>query len=175
MSEEPSDYLLFVVQNANFEPRSMLLPAKEFLELHQESWNQMREACANATFENLFVDHLLWKDVTDWETHSQECWSLMASYLEEVYDWGTEASHDPADNAWIKKSLYKICQGFNVVKEYCKAQKLSSWKGQPIRIIDSILILEKRASKHWSPPAFETVQDLQKFYIFRETNKRINL
>ena len=106
------------------------------------------------------------------ESLLEEIWSRFANYLEEVYDWGIEASHESADNSWIKKSLSRICKGFNAVTDYCKAQKLTTWQGKAIRIVDSILILEDRNSKPWSPPPLETTKDLQNFYTLRrESNK----
>lgn len=171
MSQEPTDYLLFVAQCANFQSRSMLIPAKEFFAEHKREWQLMRESCVSETLDGQYVDHLLWR-IVDWKgalgAPQRTDWNAIVVKLETAME-GDELDISPWDPLWSQKAKRNVISGLDNVDIYCRAQKLTEWQGKPIRIVDSILILEQnrreQVTSKWERPPFSTVDECLEDYV----------
>lgn len=143
-----TEYILYLGQEGNFQTRSMLIPAKEFLESRSDTYDLLKKySSKNYKFvidgvdhivDNLLVINYIYKDgigKADQTEYNQICHQL-TSYAD-----GMDNDHyfDMRDKIWYDNAIINLCSGFNHIKNYhqCKAELMAKYK-----IIDSFLVLE---------------------------------
>jgi hypothetical protein len=154
MSFTDNDYILYISQCANFQTRSMLIPARKFMSVPKRK-NDYETLKKNSvtnykfTIDNIdcVVDNLLIiKLIPDGEssfrverTEYSEICSDLLSYAE-----GMDGYFDKDDEIWYGDALINFCQGFNHIKNYGKYKNATDINGKDVNIIDSFLVLEMR-------------------------------
>lgn len=167
-----TDYILFLGQQGNFQTRSMLIPAKEFLEARNEDYQLLKKSSKKFTFiidnikhevDNLLLQNIVWNgNYGTSETHqySDICHKLTC-YADGLDD---DQYYDLKDKEWYDKTPTNLCGGFNHIKNYTELKNLKKHKDQNINIIDSFLVLELR-NGILEMPSCDTVEEMyNKFY-----------
>jgi len=165
-----TDYILFVAQECNFQTRSILIPANEFLKVRQEDYDLLKKYVTSYTFiideKEYRVDNLLLQNIK-WEgryghheghPYSQLCSTLM--WYADSADFGQY--NDLKDIKWADNTICNLCRGFSHIKNYDQLRNMTEYDGKKINIIDSFLVLELR-NGILEMPAFETTKELDMF------------
>ncbi|QKF94210.1 hypothetical protein QKU48_gp0752 [Fadolivirus algeromassiliense] len=168
-----NDYILFIGQEANFQSRSMLIPAKEFIEARKEDYEMLKKTSAkNYVFQfdgmdhqidNLLLQNYIWEDnmgKQEIREYTQVC-NQLTHYADGMDD---NCYFDMKDKIWYDKAICNICSGFNHIKNYTKAKNMTMYKKKPINIVDSFLFIELR-NGILEMPSCDTVEEMfQKYY-----------
>jgi hypothetical protein len=156
------EYILFVIQDANFYSRCILVPKDKFLETRNEEYNILLEhSHKNVEIEGVSIKNLLIEEFTrkgNVGTLKVENWSSFIDNLRNYSEWGLEFCSLKDEN-WVKDSLTNLKSGFNHVKTYQNNVNLKKYKKKPINIVDSFLVLES-ANGEIFKPAFDTNEEM---------------
>jgi hypothetical protein len=153
------DYILFVLQEGNFQSRSMIVPTKAFLEARQEEYNILKQYSVKTTVgisdkEFTVVDNLIVQPIvfdgnigTPKKKPFTDFYHQLLGYADGL-DEGCYYSTKDAN--WYDDAIIQLCQGFNHVENYLKCKYMTEKSGTCINITDSFLFLEKnfRKKKH---------------------------
>jgi len=149
-----NEYYLFCGQLGNFQTRSILIPHKLLPENRKKEWDMIKSYKKNNTqIENLVVVNLIVDyenkkikkvgfDPNDTELH-RLC-DVFMLYAE--YSANDEFTND-GDEEWHTYSYGNLCDGSDHVKNYLDLLKLTEFNNKPIKIVDSILMLESNNKK----------------------------
>jgi hypothetical protein len=155
------EYILYVGQEANFQSRCMLIPAKEFIRDRPDIYNKLKErSIKNHTIEDCLIDNLL---LQNYDVEGSRCTPEIKDYSE--YCW--KLTHyadgldciDEIDKEWYDKSILLLGSlGFNHIKNYTKIKNMKQYN-----IIDGFLVLETRDGK-LERPDVDTVEEMYAKY-----------
>lgn len=195
------EYLLFIFQEGNFQSRSALIPAEPFLKLHKADWDLLKSHSREEMLDGHLVPNVLWEEI-QWEGRSGR--PVQAPFSNALYDLQGGVQGYPRteeDLTWcqygnwveglfedeeeektrVEAEIYTdFCGGFDHVENFLEALKMTSIDSKPIRIVDSLLVLERNLGRHgqqredYQPPLFKTVDQLLDFFVqrdIREANK----
>ena len=172
------DYILFLCQEANFQTRSILIPAKEFIDARKDEYEMLlSQSKKNISIiindkehiiDNLLIRNIIWKDGLgrpEIKPYTQFCGILCQ------YAYGLNANQyiDLRDKPWYDKSKINLCKGFNHVLNYTKCSKLASNK---INIINGFLVLQAEDGYFYKQP-FDTEEEYDAFYESEEYRNMI--
>jgi len=170
----PNDYILFLGQEANFQTRSMLIPAKEFMEVRAEDYKLLKESAEkNYKFiidgEEYVIDNILFQNYKEQgkgcfsqeqHEHSKVCNDLLRYADGMDDDWYC----DMKDKVWYDKvPKTMLCNGFNHIKNYKFCKNITKIKGKDINIVDGFLVLEVTEGILKMPPC-DTVEEMYEMF-----------
>ena len=151
-------YLLFIIQDANFQSRSLLVPYNKFLQIRQEDYQILLKHSRAIKFvdnskksydiPNVLFQMIGWNG--NYGKNIQEEWSDPINKLRMISDWGINDGigyKSKDDELWLSKSYSEFCRGFNHVKNYDDCSKMTDIEGNNIQIVDGFLVLEKDNTK----------------------------
>ncbi len=195
------EYLLFIFQEANFQSRSALIPAEPFLKLHQADWDLLKSYSREELLDGHIVPNVLWEEI-QWEgNRGSPVQTPFSNALHDLQGGVQGYPRTEEDLTWcrygdwieglvgdkeqeitrVQAEIYTdFCGGFDHVETFLEALKMTSIDSKPIRIVDSLLVLERNLGLHgqqhegYQPPPFKTVEQLLDFYVqndIKETNK----
>ena len=165
-----AEYILFLGQECNFQTRSILVPAKEFLQVRGDDYDILKKHSFPHNFEedgNTYpIQNLIIQNFSPMEA-SSNCFSLdqteyssICSNMTHYADMGDEQGFSKlGDDLWLKDSITNICGGFNHFKNYDYCMKLTKVKEKEINIIDGFLFLASHDGKIDFCP-FDTVEEM---------------
>lgn len=164
-----NDFILFVGQEANFQTRSMLVPAKEFLQVRQNDYNILKtNAIKCVPFkmkEEIVLVNQLLKLNFIWENkgriHEKTDYSQICDDILFYCDRGEEDMYiTESDLLWLNRSVMEVCNGgFNHILNYISLQNKLTTNNSKISLYDSFLILETDNGRFCHAP-FDTVEEL---------------
>lgn len=167
-----NDYILFIGQEANFQSRSMLIPAKEFIEARKDDYELMKRSSAkNYVFridgndhhvENLLLNNIIWEGnmgKQEIKEYTQIC-NFLTHYADGMDE---DCYFDLKDKPWYDKAKTNICRNFNHIKNYTKCKNMKTYNNEPINIVDSFLFMELQDGI-LVMPSCDTVEEMYKKY-----------
>src|SRR5688572_20180772 len=137
------DYILFVGQEANFQSRSMLIPAEEFLKVRNDDYLLLKRCSIkdriftingiNHKIDNLLIQNVIWSgNRGSYEKHE---YTTIVGQLTQYADGMEEDCYfDMKDKEWYDNAMCNLCRGFNHVKNYTKLKNSTKYN-----IVDSFL------------------------------------
>mgnify|MGYP000160846231 CR=1 FL=1 len=147
-----TDYILFVLQEGNFQSRSMLVPAESFLKVREEEYKMLKDFSVKTAakilgdeyvvIDNLIIQKIIFNNnIGSYEKkpYTSFCSNLM-TYADGLSD---DCYLDMKDQEWYDNSVINLCEGFEHVRNYVECKNLNVIDEENINIIDSFLILEK--------------------------------
>ena len=170
---EPKKYILFYSQEANFQTRSILVPYDLIMKCEQrvKDLDILRDnALRDVSFDNgkYIVDQLLIQNIT-WngnigrpdDNPFVDIVSEIMSYVDREID---EFRH-LYNEQWAREKICHVAsKGFNHVANYCNFRKRTTYKGNPIEIVEGFLILESQNGKVSMPPINTVEEKYAKYY-----------
>jgi hypothetical protein len=163
-----TDYILFVGQEANFQSRSILIPAQDFIEVRREDYELLKKSSIkNYTFnikgKSFVIDNLLIQNYNfegNIGHQEQKEYTDICNKLTHYAD-GLDEDHyfDLKDKTWYDASICGICRGFNDIENYSIWKNATKYEDKEINIIDSFLCLELTNGK-LNLPIFDTVEEM---------------
>lgn len=151
MTFKLNDYILFVSSDANFQTKSMIVPAREFMEIRSDHIEILRKyaydvTCTNSKKEQINVHNFLKRELipcsdnnNGWTTRQTE-WSPVWT---DIMKWmNGDKRIELIDQVWWKKTKVQLAKGKNHVQNWNRLNKMTSYQGKSIRIIESFLSLE---------------------------------
>lgn len=151
-----TDYILFVLQESNFQSRSMIVPKKLFLEVRQNDYDILKQYSVKTTAsinkkEFIVVDNLIIQPII-FDKQSRfpkkkpftDLYYQLLGYANGIKE---ECYYNTKDLNWYEDSIIQLCQGFNHVENYLKCKYMTEAACANINIIDSFLFLEKTLKK----------------------------
>lgn len=167
-----NDYILYMGQEANFQTRSMLIPAKKFLSVPKRKDDyEVLKKCSikNYKFDidkktyvikNLLTFNLVEVDKNMFKYEQTEYSKICGELLH--YADGSDYCFYEEDEVWYGHTIGNFCGGgFNHIKNYDKFKTATKIKDHDINIIDSFLVLETHDKQIELPP-FDTVDEMMK-------------
>lgn len=151
-----TDYILFVLQEANFQSRSMIVPTKLFLKARQDDYNILKQYSVKTTAginDNEFtvVDNLIIQPIvydgncgTPKKKPFTEFYHQLLGYADGLEE---DCYYNTKDTEWYDNAIIQLCQGFNHVENYLKCKYMTEKAGAYVNITDSFLFLEKNLKK----------------------------
>lgn len=154
-----TDYILFVLQEGNFQSRSMIVPTQLFLKVRQEEYNTLKQYSVKTTAgindkEFTVVDNLIIQPIvfdgnigTPKKKPFTDFYHQLLGYADGM-DEG--CYYDTKDKEWYDDAIIQLCQGFNHVENYLKCKYMTEKAGEYVNITESFLFLEKnlKSKKH---------------------------
>lgn len=168
----PTDYILIIGQQGNFQTRSMLVPAKEFMEARKDDYDLLKQFSIK---DHIFVldniehkiDNLLYINYIFKEHFGKIQKTEYTTICGVLTDYADGLDYDCyfklEDKPWYDNTITNICKNFCHIKNYTECKKITNYKGKLINIIDSFLFLELR-NDNLEMPSFETTDELDQFY-----------
>lgn len=158
MSEEnqETEYILFVGQYGNFESRTMLIPAKNFLHVRFEDYQLLKKWAVQKTFtknneqitvENFLLDsYVLSDDKNVGSIRTQEIREYTSLCNDLV--WYAEGQKNCyarlVDMNWYDVLLCNLTKSFDNLQNLLDLSQLKYFNGKKIKIIESFLFMEAR-------------------------------
>ena len=145
-------YILFVAQEGNFIPRSMLIPVDEFLTVpkRESDFEFLKKHVTSKTFEKgsqqCIVDNLLQENYIEKEEHGKQedtPINQIISDLKTYAEYGSEHGYSLIeDKEWVDKIIPIDCESFSIIDHYIDCKAITKYKGKDIEIMHSFLVLE---------------------------------
>lgn len=166
-----NDYILFIGQESNFQSRSMLIPACEFMKVRGDDYLLLKTSSVAKTFTidgvEYIVNNLLLQNVT-WQgnsgTHDNHPFTKICSQLVNYANGMDEEYYcDLKDKKWYDLAITNFCNGFNHIKNHTLWKTKTMYKNKPINIVDSFLYLTMDDYK-LSLPICDTVEEMLHMY-----------
>jgi hypothetical protein len=144
------EYILYMGQQANFQTRSMLIPAPEFLSVRSDYYDLLKQNSVKNhqvmidgkynTIDNILIQNYIWEG--NMGTAEQRDYTEICGKMSDYADGGLEDDcyFDLKDKQWYDTAQTNLCSGFNHVKNYVKCKELLTKQG--FNIIDGFLVLE---------------------------------
>lgn len=157
-----TDYILFILQDANFQTRSMLVPKKEFLEVRQADFDILKRNAITVDLpdgqkiDNLLIQNFIWEnnlgipEEYEWSAAAVDLLMYASEFLH---------NYECNDDVWYKKSFFDFCDGFNDLQNYLRAKKITELRDKQINVTDSFLILESDNGQMEHKP-YDTVEEM---------------
>lgn len=151
-----TDYILFVLQEGNFQTRSIIVPTKLFLQARQKDYDILKQYSVKTTAgindkEFTVIDNLIIQQIvfdgnvgTPKKKPFTDFYHQLLSYANGLNDG---YYYDTKDIDWYDNSLIQLCEGFNHVENYLKCKYMTKKSGTYLNITDSFLFLEKNIKK----------------------------
>ena len=180
-------YILFCIQESNFQTRSMLIPYDKIM-LCEERVKDLEilrsHAEKNVEFDlndgkEYIVDNLLKQNYTCTERCGTQDHHPYTEIIND-FTYYAEGYHDDIDfdgkrvihytksydSVWVDGVICHIASsGFNHVKNFCKFRNYKVFKKKSIEIVEGFLVLESRNNNLAFPPSVDTVDEMyQKYY-----------
>ena len=153
---EPKKYILFCAQEANFQTRSVLIPYDLIMKCEQrvKDLEILRSnSLRNIPFNNgqYIVDQLLIRNIT-WDgnvgRYDDNPFIDIVDEIMSYIDRQIDEVRYLYDEEWAREKICHIAsKGFNHVANYCNFRKRTSYKGEPIEIVEGFLILESERGR----------------------------
>ena len=166
--------ILFVVQEANFCSRILIVPAEPFLKLHQSEIDILKQhSTKNVPFQldegkevvvaNLLVQNIIREKRTGrYEEHPwTSAFSVILNYIHE-YGWGHHSPKKEKD--WTSEIIMPSSKSFNHVSSYQEMLLKKKYN-----IVDSFLVLESEEGVLNDPP-FEDADEMMLKYFSDKLN-----
>lgn len=166
MNNLENKYILYVGQEANFQSRSMLIPAKLFIEARPEWYEILKKhTIKNVKFGEIQIDNLLVVNyifdngigVLEKTEYSEIC-QMLTHYADGLDD---DCYLNMIDKKWYDLAQCNLCGGFNHSKNYQTIKDKCHQNN--IVLLDSFLVLESDDHKLNISPV-ETVNELFETY-----------
>lgn len=173
ISFKDNDYILYISQCANFQTRSMLIPARKFMSIPQRKNDYgilKKNSITNYKFtidnndyviDNLLITKLIPDGDRTFKFEKTEYSKICSDLLS--YAEGMDGYFDENDEIWYGDALINFCQGFNHIKNYSKYKNSKDVNGKDVNIIDSFLVLEMRDGAIEISP-YDTVDEMMNAY-----------
>ena len=164
------EYILYVAQDSNFQTRSMLIPAKDFLASRKDDYQLLIDnSRQNYKFnldgqeyviDNLLIDNIIWSNGCG--HHEEKVYTKLCHDLTQYADGMDDYYLSLNDKIWYDKSKTNLCKGFNHVKNFVFCKKKMENKG--FNIINAFLVLQTDDGKLYMPEV-DTVEEMyEKYY-----------
>lgn len=150
-----SNYILFILQDGEFDTRSMIVPTELFLKARQKEYNILKDysvetsCCLNssifAVVDNLVLQPVICTDSGD--VMKQKPFTKFYKQLLKYAEGSEDFYTDEIDTEWYDKTIIQLCDGKNHVENYTKCKNMPSKSAGKVKFTDSFLILEKRIIK----------------------------
>jgi hypothetical protein len=164
-----NDYILFVGQQAIFQSRTMLIPAKEFLEVRNDDYQLLKQhsvknshfPSSNTTIENILIINYIFKGNcgSQEDTPYNQICNQLTHYADGMEE---DCYFDMKDKLWYDAAKTNLCGGFNHVKNYKYCKEYA--QNNNLNVIDGFLVL-KSDDGVLNKQMFDTVEELMQFYI----------
>jgi hypothetical protein len=144
-------YVLWCAQESNFQTRTLLLPIDMLDSKRKQQLEDMKQFRDKNNV--IIIDHT-WtfeydeqgKKLGGCGTVSDKDKDLSRLCSDFMYYADRQSYHDgyleSEDLEWLPFSFNQVCGGFNHVKNYQQLLTMTEWKGKPVNIVDSYLVLE---------------------------------
>lgn len=151
-----TDYLLFVLQEGNFQSRTMIVPTQLFLKARQNEYDILKQYSVKTTAgindkEFTVVDNLIIQPIVfDGNVGTPKKKPFTEFYYQLLgYANGMDEGcyYNTKDVEWYDNALIELYQGFNHVETYLKCKYMTGKSGGYVNITDSFLFLEKNLKK----------------------------
>lgn len=174
MQFQDNDYILYMAQEANFQTRSMLIPAKKFLSIPERKQDYdilKNHSIKNYEFiidgnkyviENLLIEKMfpVKNDIGQiFQCEKTEYLSICGKLTH--YADGVDEYLDKDDDIWYDGAIIHFSTGFNHIKNYNKYKSITEIGEKKINIIDRFLVLEMRDGTI-ELPLFDTEEEMFK-------------
>lgn len=165
------EYILYLAQQANFQTRSILIPAADFLAVRSDDYHILKNnSVKNYKFnidgreylvDNLLLDNIIWDG--NMGRHEKAVYTEICADLKQYADGMEDDQYIRLeDKAWYDNSKINLCKGFNHIKNFVACKK--KLENQGIKIIDAFLVLETDHGKYQIPDV-DTVEEMfEKYY-----------
>jgi hypothetical protein len=147
---------LFIIQEANFQSRSMIVPAEDFLKVRKAEYEILRSYSVKASvgvndqeftvIDNLIVQPVIFENNVG--TYKNLPFTEFCGLLRGYADGMDEGCYyDMKDKEWYDSAVISLCTGFNHIENYLKCKYSPQSASCPFTIFDSFLVLEKTMHK----------------------------
>ena len=159
------NYILFVAQEGNFQTRSMLIPAEEFLSVRKNDYDLLKNKKIRITNGTDVVDNVVLENYVTCSENSRvqeenEC-NRIVTDLKMYCEWGLEHGYsDTMDKEWYDGAIMNLCDGFDNIANYTESMTIKNINGMDINIIDSFLVLETIDGKISHQSKYRTVEEM---------------
>ena len=162
--KKKTNYILFIFQEGNFQTRSMLVPAEEFINARKNEFEMLlQESVKNIKIvrdskeniiDNLLVQNIIWEGAIGRpeEKKYTAFWNIMCSY---ACGMDEDCYFEMCDKPWYDNSKINFCKNINHVKNYIEC------KNKFENIITGFLCLEANDGR-LDDPVFGTTEELKK-------------
>lgn len=187
MIDQPTKYILYCAQEANFQIRSMLIPYDKIMNcserahhleiLRKHSKHNVKFAIRDKEYivENLLLSNYIFEDNIGRQEESDfsEIINDFTHYADVgvEYDFPDENGNyhkiylKSYDDLWADEIICDVTSGFNCVASYCDFRTKIDNKLKPIEIVEGFLVLESYNGKLRGAHPIETVDEMyQKYY-----------
>ena len=124
------EYILFVMQDANFYSKCLLVPKVKFLEVREETYKILLEnSQKNVELDGICIENLLIEEYIregNYGLLKQNNWSSFIESLRTCCEWGSEMCPIEKDENWVRDSIFKLKICFNSVDTYKNNIKLKT-------------------------------------------------
>ena len=157
-----TEYILFVIQCANFAARSILIPYEVFIKVRKEEYDMLlRNSVKNVDFgdvvvKNLLIENIIWEE--NFGTPEETEWLRFIGQIQFcAEEWGS-AYPEVKDREWAENSIFDLPNGFDNVRTYKEILATD------YNIVDSFLVLEAENGKLRERPNVHTNREMLKEY-----------
>ncbi len=142
------EYILFVLQESNFQTRSMLVPKEAFLKVRNTEYEILKQNSKQQTIELdsnnvVVVNNLLVQPIIFDGNIGKQCQLPFTNFYNMLLNYATNYEDnyylDLIDVEWYDNSKLDFCKGFDHVKNYLNCKNMEN-----INIFDSFLFLERK-------------------------------
>ncbi len=154
--DQPTKYILFCAQEANFQTRSMLIPY-DLISQCEERMRDLQCLRDNAKknvpvtrkgeeylIDQLLIENIVWKG--GFGKIEESAWSDILSQLKQYADGSCceEWFSERYDEIWYPQTILHVAsKGFDHVVNYCNFRKKEHYRGKPIEIVEGFLVLQE--------------------------------
>lgn len=171
-------FILWCNQEGNAQTRSLLIPADLLNKKRREQLEELKryriKECKE--YNVILIDHVYSFDsqgnkigvhVSERDKRADDIVVNISYYA----DWSHQYCLDKEDEVWAFQSFDTLCRGFNHIKNFKELLTLKEWKGVPIEIVDSFLILESKNGVQNQSPWDTSEEMMLDLYGIQPNNK----
>jgi hypothetical protein len=165
-----TEYILFIIQEANFQSTSMMVPYEDFLKVRKDDYDILKAHSVKASVgvndqEFTVIDNLIVQTIIregNIGTYKKLPFTDFCHILH-GYAYGMDEGfyYDMKDKEWYDKALTSLCTGFNHIENYLKCKYAPQSTSCPFTIMDSFLILDKTIHKKKDVHKTEDIQKIK--------------
>lgn len=176
------EYIMFIFQHTGFCPQSILVPAKEFIDVRVNDYHILQQHAHTRTFtidnKEVVIDNLLFVECQTSDTmtkvvEDEEYYNIYRE-LDMYAEWQDEFGYKhQEDKSFVEKSICGFCSTFDVIEEYLyykEQTKIRGYKmhrsqkenenGYDVVIVDAFLFLEVMDGKVRVKPLYKTPEEM---------------